>query len=300
MKRMLLTSAVTLTLATAGLASAQPQSFTFAPDVGTSGDWDDPDNWDGPGGIPGAGDIVGIPDNLQCIVEDADQEAMIIQVGDGAELVIRSRNLTIAAGLLSAVLKVDGEVIFEQTDEATPAIYYTSPFTIDVIEGTGVLNASDADGNGPGIIWPESSSGVIDIRAGITVKGSLDIRAPNGVNLDGALLVNDADDTMFLGQQTSGTAPLLTGDGGTITVSAGDLQVGLLKFSGLLSSLDIDITISGGRLLMTQYATHVFNYVTVTMTGGTWELETSWDSRGGMSLKGGSMRLLFGETASLQ
>jgi hypothetical protein len=185
-------------------AIAQGIEYHFVP---TEGVWGSINNWLPNTGPPGAGDTAIIGADKTCKVSTANQTAETVQVAANGTLEIKGRTLSIEYDSNPPSLTVNGTVQFiKPAGGAPPALAYAGdptdpPYTPAVIDGSGLLHA-DGEANA-GQIRPTVANGedILEIRSGVTLKGSLTIKCENvevGMKLDGTFVVDDADDDMLI------------------------------------------------------------------------------------------------------
>lgn len=236
-------------------SSVMAGTKTFTGGLGGTGtNWHTNSNWDL--GVPTLADDAVIASGKTAVISDDDAVCKLLYINSTATVRIESRTLTVDspfedADFLGDVF-VNGTLQFKKTGSAVPRLDHNNEeFTIS---GSGTIDASAGSGLGPGIITYASGWGGLMTFYGdpnhkdspLLVKGSLQIDPLTSVwlsdvnpDLDGCavFLVDNANDVMMFGKQDSGSLQgrILgrSGDevpGATITITAGQVHIGRLKF----------------------------------------------------------------------
>ena len=164
----------------------------------------------------------------------------------------------------------------------TPKVQYGDGFEI---LGTGTLLANGAGGHDGVIKNIASTTGTMEIKADVTLKGSLaiDCNANEGLLMDGTCLVDSGADEMIIGYD--GFLKVVTGSG-TFKVTAGSMihDSGLAPDECFFGTYEVTGGIMTFELVLgPAIETNAFMRV----SGGEMVFDRSWTSYGGYSISGG-------------
>jgi hypothetical protein len=281
------------------------------------GDWNDYENWD-LGVVPDGDDIAVIPTDSTCVVGEADQAALGLEVQPGARLIIAGKILTLGGGGYWTYSTLGGTIEL-QTANSTPA-------TIKVGDGHWIQPPED----GQGLIDASGSghSAVFDVYhvapgypdtlrvdPSITVKGNIQFWC--NLWLDGVAAVDGANDTMILNGHgyAHGNGGVLRGSG-SFEVSDGLLDVGfatlytelpawhvtddgeidVYDWYGLWEDVPLDVTLEGGLLDMHSAFSSTHK---VDLSGGTIKCYNGFGGANPLTISGGLLHLLSNVTTPL-
>jgi hypothetical protein len=282
--------------AIAAVMSAAADTKTFNGE--SSNDWHTAENWSEEG-VPTNTDDVIIPAGLTCIISNGNAVAKSIDVASTAVLRIVSRDLTVGnSNTTFAVVDIDGDLQFSDTGTDPRLLFYG---WLD-LQGSGTIDASDGNGYGPCEITNASGeTGGVQTGSDLTVKGSVYLWAQGWFYCDCLFLVDDADDTMRLGEMTTGAQRRMGGTG-TLKSTAGLLQLGRWRLS-IYQNYPVEIIWSGSIVVdgsnatvqLTEYTGRQDGRGSVEVkNGGTLDIDTDWGSEAAFSFTNGTIEVARG------
>ncbi|MCG3127169.1 MAG: hypothetical protein CHACPFDD_02027 [Phycisphaerae bacterium] len=211
----------------AALVTATTYTFTGA--VNT--DWANSDNWSPDSDVPGANDDVIIPTGKHCRVESQNHAANSITIQGTGQLGIAGYKLTLGQAGSPTNSTVGGTLYFEKPASTTPELALLNVVTL--LSATGTITAKEDD-HDAGLIsdGADPANSKLVTASGTTLLGSLTFLVD--VTNNGAIRVDDADDTMvFGGSESPPTNALTGGSGSTLKVEgAGTIRINAMELDG--------------------------------------------------------------------
>ncbi|TWT45189.1 hypothetical protein RAS1_16110 [Phycisphaerae bacterium RAS1] len=275
MKRSLQILIAAMCIGGSGAAFATDYTFNV-----TSGDWGNQNNWN-PQFVPSSGDTATIPNGRTCNVANANQTCGKVTVDSGGTLKVTARDLTISSsGPSGARLVINGDLKLEKSGSTLGRLLF-SGFDVEVT-GSGTISALADNGGGGAIVG--DTTYLLKVGSGFPIVGSIVFLV--GVENNGNILVNDANDQLDFGDMQTGTRYTLRG-AGIIEAAAGTIRFGRVQFKGDRPALSLAVT--GGEMRLTTYGYYVDTWNTFYVFGGTLALEKALTSKGGLDFEGGQI-----------
>lgn len=280
MKPMQISVAFLVILAFAASSGMAQTDYTFTGDHNDQ--WTERLNWIPNTDYPKGPDSATIPSGKTCVVSQQDAEIRTLTV-DGT-LGVEGWKLTTWYRLT-----VNGTLYMKDGAAGNTATLFTGPNLI--IAGTGAIDASKPD-YGPALIEGNSEHRRdLVVNAGLTLKGSIQIREVKLEN-NATFLVDHADDVMDIGVD-SDLAMDVSGSG-TFKVTAG-----LLKFRStrLVWTFVGWCRVTGGIMRFTDEMAFAISQGRFTVTGGILDIDDFLGTNGSLSFSGGKIELAAGKSA---
>jgi hypothetical protein len=296
-------------LALAVPAAAAGDEFTF---TATNGVWGLADNWDGPSGeYPGADDTAIIPSGRTCRVENANQNARVIEVYGTLGLVGKFLHIGDQDddGTVEATTAIIDGTFYLKSAGAYPGnLRLHGPVTFD---GSGTMTGKSDDGYGEGSVAradPFDTTDEMIVGEDFTIIGTIIFQV--SIENNGTFTVDDDDDTMKFGliQQPAPEVGFyrITSDGGPEGVNGKVIvSAGTLRFQQWIRfASDNDWELSGGEIWVEDGAMYNGRTGAVLISGGTLDLDETYRTQGCLrfysaDVEGTStIELAYGESAS--
>jgi hypothetical protein len=255
---------------------------TFQPEDGV---WADPENWDPDDDYPKPGDTAIIGQGKTCRAQTADPGATVIMVNGTLSLEGHNLGLGVASPTTSTI---NGTLCLQDGAE----MHIRGTVTLS---GSGTISGDDP--NDPGVITgPDATDYQIIIDSDLTVTGTISFKQISIEN-NGLVLVDDSADQIEMGVVGSSEQPADDVEGtGTFKVTAGTMKFGKVK---LLSTLTGKCEVSGGTMHFTTYGD---DFTTgnpdLVVSGGTLEIDKTFETGGDVDVSGGTLQLDAGLTVS--